>query len=162
MSFDIIDLSWVREAKDEDDSQTYLCPLCTPDGILHKVSDPKKLEFVGAGVIRYECLSCGYLIDNTDSRIRRQEKGTTILGDNNNKPNAPVLETVKSNRKDKLKGTTLGQFNEFSFDLDPTELQELTHQGFQLKEETTKSSVSGHRVIRQGKRKSKQRSIVER
>jgi hypothetical protein len=109
----------------------------TPDVILHKVSDPKKLEFAGPDVTRYECLSCGYLIDNTDPRIRRQEKVTTIIPAAN-KPNPPIFETVKSDAKDKLRGSEDSKLQEISFDLHPGDLEQLKHDGFQLSKDTTK------------------------
>jgi hypothetical protein len=155
MSFDydddyrVIDLSWVKQESEDEEKQTFLCPLCTPDGILHKVSDPKLLEFAGPDVIRYQCLSCGYLIDNTDSRIRRQEKVSTILPPSN-KPNPPIFQTIKPDAKDKLRGTSLERFHEFSFDLDKGDVEQLRHEGLQLDKDITRSSVSGRRAIRTG------------
>jgi hypothetical protein len=41
----IIDLTFVRQAKDEPDKQVYLCTICgPPDSILFEVKDPEKLK----------------------------------------------------------------------------------------------------------------------
>jgi hypothetical protein len=42
----IIDLSWVTQAKDAPEKRVYLCPLCpAPDSILIRQLDPESMSF---------------------------------------------------------------------------------------------------------------------
>jgi hypothetical protein len=48
---DVIDLSWVHEARDEPESARYLCRWCGPhDSVMFRVTDSKLLEFAGGNI----------------------------------------------------------------------------------------------------------------
>lgn len=144
----IIDLTFVKKAEDE--HPRYICTLCPPpDSVLFEVTDPKMLEFVGAGVHRYMCGRCGWLVDDISPDIRRQERVGTVVG-GQVKPIGPIIEAVNADHKDKLRGTAHARVEEITFDLDPYDLDDLIHSGFQLKREETRSSVSGQRHVKEG------------
>lgn len=153
----IIDLTFVK--KPEDEHPRYVCHLCGPaDSVLFEVTDPKLLEFAGPDVIRYMCPTCGYLIDNVDPRIRRQERVSTITGAPNVMPR-PIIEPVKAEAKDKLRGTAHSRIAEIDYDIDKLDLEDLQRQGFQLHREEVRSSVSGHSHVKQGERPPRARRI---
>lgn len=147
MSYGIIDLSWVKQASEE--KPVYICALCPssgPDSVLFQVTDPKLLEFVGPDTRRFMCPNCGNMWDDSDPMIRRQERITTVVPQDN-KPNTPIISAVASKNKDSLKGTAQSKIEQVNFDLDAADLDDLRNQGFQLDKEVVKSSVSG-RIVR--------------
>lgn len=126
----VLDLTWVKQWKDEPEQQGYLCRLCTdgPDSVLIKVVDPEMLKFVEAGVTRWICTRCGFQIDEVPEnmpQLRRQERVSTILGDNKAK-SGPILETVRSETKDISRGTKHSRQSETNLDLEPGDESELT------------------------------------
>ncbi len=145
----IIDLTFVRSASEQPENQTYICSICRdgPDSILFEVTDPEKLKFIGTDKL-YCCPTCGWTWLSSDPMIRRQEKVQTIIPPLN-KPNSPIFETVKSYTSDKLRGTDHSK--EIDFNLHPGDLEQLRHEGLQLKSETVKSSVSGRSYITAGR-----------
>ena len=138
---DIINLAWVKDTREE--TQKFLCTLCPPpDSILHEVTDPAKLETAGPNVTRYQCFRCGWMVDDVDPAIRRQEQISSILGDEKSKQ-GPIFEPVASTLKE-LEHTK----EEVTFDLESNEQQYLRAEGINIKKEEVRSSVSGRRTIK--------------
>jgi hypothetical protein len=149
MDDDVIDLTFVRQAKEE--SERFLCPLCPstePESVLIKQTDPSKLEFVGPGITRWLCTRCGYQVDEVpenSAMLRRQERISTILGDPASvNSGQPFIQAIKSERKDKLRGTAHSNVADVGLAIEPNESQNLRSEGIQIKREETKSSVTGH------------------
>ena len=151
MSYDIIDLTFVKSVSEEPENQTYVCSICRdgPDSVLFRVTNPEELKFVGSDTL-WKCGTCGWSWLSSDPMIRRQEKVQTIIPPSN-KPNAPIFETVKADAKDKLRGSDHSK--EIDFNLDAGDLEQLRHEGFQLRQEETHSSVSGRTHITKPKHK---------
>lgn len=154
----VIDLTFVKSVNEEPDKQTYLCRICTnEDSVLFQVTDPKELEFVGSETL-WKCETCGWSWLSSDPMIRMQEKVHTIIPMESGRPAPPIFETVKPEAKDELRSTEHARLNKFDFNLDHGGLERLRHEGFQLRQEETHSSVSGRTHIAKPKPKSKQQT----
>lgn len=148
-SFRIIDLTFVKSENEAPEKQTYICSICRDgpgDSVLFQVTDPKELEFSG-GETLWKCGTCGWSWYASDPKIRRQENVHTIIPMEGGRPAPPMFEIVKPETKNNLRGTEHGRINEFDFNLDPGDLDNLRHQGFQLSKEQIHSSVSGRTSI---------------
>ncbi|MFL6360996.1 MAG: hypothetical protein ACJ72V_16870, partial [Nitrososphaeraceae archaeon] len=69
---------------------------------------------------------------------------STIIGDNQAKP-GQVLETVKSETKDRSRGTKHSRQSETNLDLEPGDESDLRSQGVVIRKEEIRSSVTGQK-----------------
>jgi hypothetical protein len=101
------------------------------------IRHPEQLKFVSAGVTRWLCTRCGTQWDDTDPQIRRQERTTSVV--DVSRPSPPIIQTVKSTKKDQLRGSLHDRTSEALAKTEIPDAGDLDHlTGFELKREEVK------------------------